>query len=400
MTDQPSPTSVSQGDDAAGRRLAIGGLLSVLTHAAVALVLMGVPPTPAGADEPTRVNRVDPAAPPPPKVDLGIERSTATTMNWVGFEEYQRHAGLKSEVDQAALARAPGLPGDPSVPQPAVPPSPAAAEQQALAESQPEPEPQPEPAELAEAPPESVAEAPEEPATSSPAPAEVPAPAVVEVPEPDAVGGPVVIDQSLPEPTDPSPPAAPARTPIQDAAEATPPSQQPAEASPAAQPESQPQSQPNPRPAPPTEAETEPDAEPVEPKPAGGGGAEAPAEPSEKESDAAAIEAAVDVVLGRPLAAEGLEIVTRRPRFATTTLLTANPKSPVVLVTFGRDGTVIAARFAVDGDTVLDSGNVDVDQPLLDAIYTWRAKGVALDELPVDDEAGVTISIRIAWTGL
>ena len=139
---------------------------------------------------------------------------------------------------------------------------------------------------------------------------------------------------------------------------------------------------------------------PVEPKPAGGGGAESPAEPSEKESDAAAIESAIDVVLGRPLAAEGLEIITRRPRFATTTLLTANPKSPVVLITFGRDGTVIQARFAIDDDKVLDSGNIDVDQPLLDAIYGWRAKGVAIDDLPVDDQAGVTISIRIAWTGL
>ena len=382
MTHEPTPTTPRPQPyaDAARRRLAIGGALSVRTHIGVALILMGVPPTAADADQPTRVNRLDPASPTPPKVDLGIERATATTMNWVGCEENQKHVGPQSEVDQAALARAPGLPGDPSVPQQAAPPPPQAQPTQ-------QPEPQPEPATVAEMP----VDVPTEPVTSSPVPADVPAPAIADVPEPAAIGGPVVIDQAIPAPPEP---AAPALAPSEQPARET----QPAKPSP--QPTPEPSLKPNPETSPETAPETEPDAEPVEPKPAGGGGAESPAEPSEKESDAAAIESAIDVVLGRPLAAEGLEIITRRPRFATTTLLTANPKSPVVLITFGRDGTVIQARFAIDDDKVLDSGNIDVDQPLLDAIYGWRAKGVAIDDLPVDDQAGVTISIRIAWTGL
>lgn len=37
------------------------------------------------------------------KVELGIDESTAVTMNWIGYAEYEKHLAALSEVEQAAL---------------------------------------------------------------------------------------------------------------------------------------------------------------------------------------------------------------------------------------------------------------------------------------------------------
>ncbi|MFM9997082.1 MAG: hypothetical protein ACKVU4_14935 [Phycisphaerales bacterium] len=117
---------------------------------------------------------------------------------------------------------------------------------------------------------------------------------------------------------------------------------------------------------------------------------------TDKESIASALRDAPSVAPGRVLAAEGLEIQTRRPRWSRVTQLTRSPANPVVQITFGRDGSVRRAGFLSDGAVVFGSGFQDVDEPLLSAIFLWTARGEALDRLPPDDpEAGVTIRVRV-----
>lgn len=99
---------------------------------------------------------------------------------------------------------------------------------------------------------------------------------------------------------------------------------------------------------------------------------------SDRESDAAAVVVVPSNKLGKPLAAKGLNITTVRPRWSTTTLLTTAPKSPLVQIEFRRDGAVVDAKFVGKQST----GYLEVDDPLLDAIHKWRAKGKQLDQLP------------------
>ncbi len=117
---------------------------------------------------------------------------------------------------------------------------------------------------------------------------------------------------------------------------------------------------------------------------------------SDRESVAAAMKEAINVRPGRPAAAEGLEIKTTNPRWSVTTQLTASPRNPVVWIAFGRNGKVIDADF-LNGEK---TGSGSVDEPLLHAIFTWRAKGVALDELPeADPKAAVRVVLRITLRG-
>jgi hypothetical protein len=99
---------------------------------------------------------------------------------------------------------------------------------------------------------------------------------------------------------------------------------------------------------------------------------------------------------GQPVAAKGLDIKTRRPQWGTTTLLTAFPANPVVVIEFNRSGKVVRAQFARDGKRVMSTGYEDVDEPLLNAVYTWTAAGKALEKLPEDDpDATVRIVLSV-----
>lgn len=92
------------------------------------------------------------------------------------------------------------------------------------------------------------------------------------------------------------------------------------------------------------------------------------------------------------MAAEGLSITTVRPRFSLYTRLIANPRDPLVEVQFDRQGRVRHARL------LQSSGRDDVDRPVLDAIYQWKAKGEAIDALGAadSDAALLTVRFRIA----
>jgi len=115
-----------------------------------------------------------------------------------------------------------------------------------------------------------------------------------------------------------------------------------------------------------------------------------PANPSESESMAVSIEETIEVSPGKPAAVEGLEIITVRPRWNIGTRLTASPRNPMVRIVFIRDGSVLEANFTQGG-----SGFSSVDEPLLDAIYSWRAKGKRLEELSTREGATLSITMRI-----
>lgn len=108
---------------------------------------------------------------------------------------------------------------------------------------------------------------------------------------------------------------------------------------------------------------------------------------SDKESPAAALKRAVKYRPGRPLAVQGLEVRTVEPRFPVAVRLTSSPRNPVVTIHFDRRGVVTRAEFLKDEEKkiVYSTGTPAMDEPLLTAIYQWRAKGRELEQLPADD---------------
>ncbi len=122
-----------------------------------------------------------------------------------------------------------------------------------------------------------------------------------------------------------------------------------------------------------------------------GGG---PAIADTRESDAVARQPIATAIPGRPLAVNGLEITTVRPRWPISTRVTREPANPTVRLTFGRSGRVTHVEF------VKSTGFEDVDEPLRTALYQWRAKGAALASLPavVDaslPEPGIEVTVRV-----
>lgn len=116
-----------------------------------------------------------------------------------------------------------------------------------------------------------------------------------------------------------------------------------------------------------------------------------PGRKSDEESPAASIAGSLVYKPGEPLAGKGLRVLTVRPQYGITTLMTAAPKNATAVITFGRDGRVIRAAFK-DGK---GTGYEDVDKPLLEAVYRWKAQGEALARVPADQpRAGVTFEIK------
>lgn len=84
------------------------------------------------------------------------------------------------------------------------------------------------------------------------------------------------------------------------------------------------------------------------------------------------------VVLGRVLVSDGIEIKTTRPRFNISTLFTASPRNPVATIVFDKTGQVVRAEL------ILSSGFADIDSPILNSLYEWRASGKKLQNLKSD----------------
>ena len=436
-------------DDALPRRpVAAAVVASLVLHAVVLSPLL----TPLFAsvldpDDPQALaefapepDLIDPE-PDDPEVPLGIERSDAVTLNWIGYEEYEEHLAQLAEFDQAAFrdedsggaesdagasARRQGLPvppappGDPATP---TPPREPDADRPETVATPPVP---PEPVDAGGADRDRGA-TPEATPTTPPS-----APAPIEGPDAPVPAGPAVPDGESPDRVEPGKDEPPAGTPreaptpnvdpeapqpvadpaprpqpeVEPDATPSPPTDAPNDPAPPQAPEPTPTEEPEPTPTPaptpapeetpePTPTPEEEPSPPAEPKPEGGppSGEEEPAAPgpprpnppapgddAPKESDAFSV---IDVPpeswrAGKPLAMEGLEIRTRKPVLPLLTQLTTQPRNPVVEMRFDRTGRVVRARL------ISSTGHEKVDGPILDSLYRWRAAGELLGKLEKD----------------
>ncbi len=138
----------------------------------------------------------------------------------------------------------------------------------------------------------------------------------------------------------------------------------------------------------------------VEPRPAEASrGAPQQSEPApkpgdaEREADAVSLEAPVRIQWGKPIAAEGLEILTTRkgPDFSAYTSVTARPKPLFVEISFGPEGPQQVTRVERLGS----SGNPDIDRPYINVIYRWRARGERIDALGPGEVVKVRLRIIV-----
>ncbi len=371
------------------RILMAGAVVSVAIHLLVATGFVRwsrVHGLEIGAAPAEREKHPDSAPPPEqqrqkPDIRLGIDRSEAATMTWLGFETPTEHAALQATVEQSAMTlAAPGV-SAPTPPNPA-PAAPVAPETPEMTRP--------------------LAATPEVPVAAAPAEAQDPSPvppldeaarqevlkSVRQAAEAVTAAGERVaaFTQDLAALLERVPPPPAPRAKGQDQPDpAAPTRRDPAMAKPLA-----------PAPTPPATPNQ------AGAKPAGAAGQQgAPGNPSDKESIATAVKNSAATRLdGKVLAAQGLEIQTRRPRWEYTTMLTRQPRNPTLRITFGADGKVKRAEFVRDGSKIYNTGFDDVDEPLLTAIYSWTAKGKVLSEATKGDpDAGVTIMLTIILVG-
>lgn len=334
------------------RFLAAGLGLSAAVHAGIGIVarvtpVAGGPPRATDAAPVEMALLIEPAE--AERVTLGIEASEEQTRAWLGFEDQTEHQAPQSEVEQAAMT-----------------PTRVGA---ATSAGAPAPEPSAEPsAEPVEATPATTL-----PTASPPdlllealSPAEPPASESSTVDPAELLAPPAALLAA-------APPAEPA--PVADAPHQ--PSLEPVSADSAAE-----------RSAP---EDASPAPDPGEQPTLAGEGGERAGEQSPSESDPTALLRPVEVRPGRVAAAQGLRITTVRPVFDPATVVLAHPRSPTVVIEFGKDGQVRRARFLPGRST----GDRNVDQPLLYAIYRWTAAGEALERLTDDPDDTVSITMRI-----
>lgn len=124
---------------------------------------------------------------------------------------------------------------------------------------------------------------------------------------------------------------------------------------------------------------------------------------SDRESVASILKRAIKVdakKLNQPIAGKGLELLTVDPKFPASVRFTQLPHNPVVLIRFNALGRVTSVKFLTDEqkEKVYNTGSRAVDEPLLNAIYQWRAKGKELEQLdPLDPDSTIEISMRILF---
>ena len=388
-------------------------IVSIVAHVMiVAGVLVSVQHARAGATDARSIEDevTPPPPPPPPEQVLGIDSSDARTMTFIGYEEYEKHLARLSMVEQAEMQVNPngGPPPSqpPQQPQPPSQPTPPAAAQPSTA-TPPPPEPT--------APEETPTPAPRPQPASTVAPdtaSEQPEISGQQQPQPDATVRPVRDSEPIKEPgTEPEPadtssedpgtseeetPAQPADAPKPKPSEAetepqsdtkdeteTPDPPTPAEEVETAEETDSPDQPTPPRPAPQPSEEPNPS-----PSPSPG----EPGETADKEAEASSM---VDVPeslwrKGKPLAAQGLDIKTRRPNIPLVTWLSLRPCcSPVVEIDFLSNGKPRQASL------LSSSGDRDLDEYIKDALYRWRASGEPLKSLKGEETRRIRLKLLL-----
>ena len=301
-----------------------------------------------------------PTPPEPPEIDLGIEESSVASIAWLGVEEQEQEGEADpSTVEQAALSTNPGDAAAPTQPAQSPPPMPEVVEREPVQPSEERTE-ETSPAEPVSQPPPPAVEIPPSP-----------------TPETEIVDPAPPADKPEPRPEQP---IEPEETPPGPALTA-----EPTELPTEQQPKPEAASKPTPTPA----AVTTPGL---------------PGELARREAVAAAIRDAGDVVydrMNRPLSAHGLEIQPKAPQYPLSVRNAALPNNAIVLIRFDRNGKVRSADFLVsaDGKKRYDTGQPEVDAPLIAAIYQWTAKGKQLLDLdPTDPDATIEIPMRILFS--
>ena len=330
------------------------------------------------------------------KVVPGLEDGSDQGMTWIGYDEYQEHLAQHAEVDQAAFTEKDAAGGG-ALAAGELNPTPKQQSTQALAQppAQPTAPPTAQPTAQPPAPTPTTEQPPPTPAVeavSAASPAATTTPSDFKgvnsqpTPTSDLPTAPVAPDGVLPVAIDrPDVQPDPSKTPAPTA-----------EIKPSATPSpvARDAIPPGPQSSPPTETAaaagaTSPVVAPVPGPPGVPGASQVQGEKSDRESDATSI---VDVPPsmwrnGKPLARKGLEIKTRKPDLPILTRLTTSPGNPICEILFGRDGVPVTCTI------LASSGYPDIDGPVLDALYRWRAKGSQLAAL----QPGKTLKFRVRF---
>ncbi len=326
--------------------LLIGGLISLVIHLAGGLAVLGSSASMGGSGDAPKSSMLD-GSEDPPEQALGMQDSTSVSINWLGFAEATPdQQGEISDTEQPALSMAPmGEPSDQRAPQPNRSQAQDAASQRAP---------------VGPATGEALtAASPMSPQELEPAPSLAIAPRESQNAVPAGEGALRLNAWGLP--------------PAPERVQGPPSGGSPDESTRQAQGQGE---------------QSEPD------EGANAGADDIAGLPSDRESIATAIREATDLAdWSKPLARKGLEIKTVRPRWSTTTLLTRLPRNPVVMISFGKDGRVDRAEFIRHEGRVLNTGSREVDEPLLNAVYKWRATGKELETLTDGDT--VSFAIRV-----
>lgn len=356
---QPAPRS---GSGARGVALPLALGASLALHAGLGLAL-GVR---AGAEDTSGTKRVAfedftvPQDPDDPRfVALGNPDSQTTSLTWIGYEEFEEMWAPKSEIDQAE--QNPEDPGEPVPPQPLADESEQETSQTTADTPSPTEAAQPDPADQEEFVTPKVADQLESPS------------------HPEEIS----IDEFLQfvDALEDIAADIPRFNPIEALRERREAVAARLEADQEAAPEAQ---QPSNAPDPKTEvAENPKTSQPAE---SGQNGQKA-----QREADAATINPIRKDDLGKPLATQGLSIRTVRPNFSNVTLATARPRNPVAQIDFRRNGKPIRVSI------IKSSGHEQVDIDIRKALYSWRASGEALLQLPdpEDPDSPAFVSIKL-----
>lgn len=310
-----------------------GVVFSVLLHLGVAWGFLA-----GGASSADALAFERPSAPPPDqkKVDLGDPDSRAISMSWLGFDEYRKHIAHEAPVDQPELTMDPAAPTS----------SPSVAQAELM-----------------------VTQAAQAAATARREAERLIAEMAGGLRAFEALGGVLPRGEGV----------GAGREGVevgagQDEREAR------AEAAPGEK------SRPDEREAqaseaPPTEAVM------AEASPERAASEGATGQQDDRESDATSVEQTALKELGNPLSARGLRIRTVKPNFSHYTTIMSTPHDPIIRLHFGRDGRVRLVEL------LQSSGINDIDRPVLDAAYRWRAEGKSLEQLGSSES--VSIDMRI-----
>jgi len=328
----------------------------------------------SGIEAPENISIPDMPVPPVPEDDpirLGREDAKSASITWLGVLENPIEAEApESEVEQAELAINSGV-QDITQPTPTqtTPPVETIPEPEFVPEQIPEPVIEPEPVQV-----QDPIEQPEQTTPIEPVEPEADPEPVVQVTDSTTVD-----PEPQPEPIEEPDAVEPTQEPpVEESVEAQDPQPEPTQTSPSPT-----------QPVPPTTAsETEQGK---------------PGEEDDRESVASKIKRAEthDVsALNRPLSSAGLEIKPVEPRYPATVRFTQLPRNPILIIRFNAQGRVVFVDFIRDEEKkkVYDTGSRAVDEPLLSAVYKWRASGEPLKKLDPDDpKSFIEISMKILF---